>query len=132
MSASKILGLAAASALLGAGAAPAVAGAPTHSTEVTINIAALGRGVFAEGQVLSGEPACAAGRKVLIIEITDSGSQVVDKDHASDHGFYGGSGRVPGVRPTGLRVKAPRTVVRHSGRRQVCRRDAFAVHIPPG
>jgi hypothetical protein len=127
-----ILGIAAAGAVLGIGVAPAVARAPSHPTDVTINIAVLGRGVFAEGQVLSPARACMSGRKVLIIEITEAGNEVVDVDHASDHGFYGGSGKVPGARPTGLKVKAPRTVVGRPGHRQVCRRDAFAVHIPPG
>jgi len=73
-----------------------------------------------------------SGRKVLIIEITEAGNEVVDVDHASDHGFYGGTGKVPGARPRGLNEKAPRTVVGRPGHRQACRRDAFAVHIPPG
>ena len=132
MSASRILVAVLAGAALGIGAAPAVAKAPTYPTEVTINIAALGRGVFAEGQMFSPKRACVARRKALIIEITDSGNQVVDIDQTSDNGFYGGAGRVRGTRPTGLKVKAPRTVVGRPGHREVCRRDAFAVHIPPG
>jgi hypothetical protein len=88
-----ILGIAAAGAVLGIGVAPAVARAPSHPTDVTINIAVLGRGVFAEGEVLSPARACMSGRK---------------------------------------EVKAPRTVVGRPGHRQVCRRDAFAVRIPPG
>jgi hypothetical protein len=98
-----------------------------------MNFTGIGTGVFAEGQVISPKPACAAARRVLIIAITPSGNRVVDTDRTSDNGFYGGGGRAPGAgRPVGAKVKAPRRVIGKRGHRLVCRGDAFAVHIPAG
>jgi len=129
----RILTVAIAAAVLGGWAAPAIAPASSYSTEVGINIGIIATGVFAEGQVLSPKRACVAGRKVLIIAITPNGNQIVDIDHASDNGFYGGSGRADGAdHPTGVKVKAPRTVFVHHGRRHACRRNSYALHIPGG
>ncbi len=125
--------IAAAGAALSAIVAPASAVAAFHPTEVTVDFAGIGTGVFVEGQVISPKRACETGRKVSIIAITPNGNQEVDTDRTSDNGFYGGGGTPRGPdRPTGVKVKAPRaTFVRH-GHRHVCRGDAYAVHIPPG
>lgn len=129
----RMLIVAIAGTALAAGIAPAAAGAASHPTEVTIDFAGIGTGVFVEGRVISPKQACQAGRKVRIIAITPNGNEVVDADRTSANGFYGGGGTPRGPdRPTGVKVKALRaTFVRH-GHRHVCKGDAFAVHIPPG
>jgi hypothetical protein len=122
-----------AGAALWATVAAAPAGAVSHPTEVTVDFAGIGTGVFVEGRVLSSKQACQARRKVLIIAITPNGNQVVDQDRTSDNGFYGGGGTPDGSdRPTGVKVKAPRTTFKRHGRRHVCRGDANPIHIPSG
>lgn len=129
----RMLIVAIAGVALGVAAAPAVARVVSDRTEVTVNFAGIGTGVFAEGQVLSPRPACEAGRKVLIIAITPNGNQVVETDRTSDNGFYGGGGTPRGPdRPTGVKVKALRTTFAGHRRRHVCKGGAYAVHIPGG
>ncbi len=129
----RILTIAVAGAVLGGWATPVVARASSYPTDVGVNIAIIGRGVYAEGQVFSPKRACVVGRKVLIIAITPNGNQIVDIDYASDNGFYGGTGRAEDAsRPTGVKVKVPRTVFVRHGHRHACRRVAYALHIPPG
>jgi hypothetical protein len=129
----RVLAVAVVGGALAGCATPALAQARSFPTEVTVNIAAFGRGVFAEGQLLSPKRACLAGRKVLIVAITPSGNEVVETDRSSDNGFYGGRGRARGGRrPTGLKVKVPRAVLGRPGDRTVCRRGVYAIHIPPG
>lgn len=129
----RMLAVAFVGAALGGSATPALAAARSFPTEVTINFAGIGTGVFVEGQLLSPKRACVAGRKVVIIAITPSGNQVVKTDHTSDNGFYGGGGRARDTgRPTGVKVKAPRTIIVRHGDRHVCRRGAYALHVPPG
>ncbi len=129
----RILIIAIAATALGTIAAPAAAGAASHPTEVTIDFAGIGTGVFVEGQVISPKRACEAGRKVLIVAITPNGNELVDTDRTSDNGFYGGGGQAQDPdRPTGVKVKAPRITFARHGHRHVCRRDVYAIHIPPG
>lgn len=129
----RILTIALAVAVLAAAAAATATGAVSDRTEVTVNFAGIGTGVFVEGQVLSPRPACEAGRKVLIIAITPNGNQLVDSDRTSDNGFYGGGGTPSGPdRPTGVKVKAPRTTFAGHRRRHVCKGGAYSVHIPGG
>jgi hypothetical protein len=129
----RILSIAIVVASLGVAASPASARVVSDRTQVTVNFAGIGIGVFAEGQVISPRPVCEGGRKVLIIAITPNGNQLVETDRTSDNGFYGGGGTPRGAdRPTGVKVKAPRTTFKRHGQRHVCKGGAYAVHIPGG
>jgi hypothetical protein len=129
----RLIATAFAGAALWATVAAAPAGAVSHPTEVTVDFAGIGTEVFVEGRVLSSKQACQARRKVRIIAIAPDGNEVVDRDRTSDNGFYGGGGTAEGRdRPTGVKVKAPRTTFKRHGRHHVCRGDVNAVHIPPG
>jgi hypothetical protein len=129
----KLLAVALVGAAFGGWTTSAPAAVRSFPTEVTMNFTGIGTGVFVEGQVISPKPACATGRRVLIIAITPSGNRVVDTDRTSDNGFYGGGGRALGAgRPVGAKVKVLRKVSGKRGHRFVCRGDAFAVRIPAG
>jgi len=109
-----------------------VARAPSNPTDVTINIAVLGRGVFAEGQVLSPARAWCPGERSWSSRSPRLATRSWTSTMRAITGSTAALARCRGQGPRGLKVKAPRTVVGRPGHRQACRRDAFAVHIPPG
>ena len=80
------------------------------------------------GTVSSGNHRCVAGRKVEILSLTPNGPKLIDRDRASDNGFFFGGGNF-GHQVNGARVKALRSVVGAHGHKHVCKADTDTLPI---